>query len=265
MLNMKSSSLATAAAVGLMAVVIPASATAKVIELGATSTALVPPTCPTNVAASACTIVLTQVTALETIRDGATYPTTVRKAGSIVAFTVALSKLNNNRTKARQSIHFLDTTFGGTTQAGITVLKPSGPKSQRKWTVNAESPVFHLQPYLGQVVQFPLSTALPVKPGYVVALTVPTWAPVLSFNLPTSKFAYRQSRASNCVHPASTEQAQTLIGSTARYTCNYPGTRVEYSATEITSPVQTKNYVHAPRIAHPLILRGSSSGGAPLG
>ena len=37
-----------------------------------------------------------------------------------------------------------------------------------------------------------------------------------------------------------------MIGATATYGCDYPGTRVEYTATEITNPVQTKNFVHAP-------------------
>ena len=141
------------------------------------------------------------MTALETIRDGITYPTTVKKAGVIVAFTLGLSKLDTNRAKAKADIHFLDTTFGGTTQAGITVLRAKGPKSKRQWTVTAESPVFHLQPYLGQVVQFPLPTPLPVKPGDVVALSVPTWAPVLTFDLPAKKFAYRQSRSTTCNEP----------------------------------------------------------------
>jgi hypothetical protein len=241
--------MAAAAAGGLLAALVPASASAAVIELGATSTKLVAPSCPAGVTPSNCRIVLTQVTALGTIRDGITYPTTVKKAGMIVAFTVGLSKLDSNRAKAKADIHFLDTTFGGTTQAAITVLRSTGPKAKRQWTVTAESPVFHLQPYLGQVVQFPLTTPLPVKPGDVVALSIPTWAPVLTFNLAPAKFAYRQSRSSNCNNPAATEQAQLTLSSIAAYGCNYPGTRVEYSATEITNPLQTKNYVHAPDVS----------------
>jgi hypothetical protein len=268
MLNMKRSFLATAAAVGLLAALIPASSSAKVIELGATTTPLVAPTCPPNVPATGCTIVLTESTAVETIRDALAYPTKIKQAGAIVAFTIGLSKLDSNRKKARAAIQFLDHTYGGTTRAAITVLKPTGKARQRKWTVTAQSPVFHLQPYLGQVVQFPLPTALTVKPGYVVALTVPTWAPVLTFDLPAKKFAYRQSRASNCASASATEQAQMLIGSTAAYACNYPGTRVEYTATEITNPAQTKNYVKAPDIparAAAAGVRGAYSGGAPLG
>ena len=242
--------MAAAAVGGLLAALVPASASAAVIELGATSTKLVAPSCPPGVTPSNCRIVLTQVTALETIRDGITYPTTVKKAGAIVAFTVGLSKLDNSRAKAKSDIHFLDTTFGGTTQAAITVLRAAGPQSKRQWTVTAESPVFHLQPYLGQVVQFPLPTALPVKPGDVVALSVPTWAPVLTFNLPSTTFGYRQSRT-DCKNAVANRQAQLVIGSTATYGCNYPGTRVEYTATEITNPAQTKNYVRARDLTGP--------------
>jgi len=243
---MKTSSLATAAVAGLVAALVPASASAKVIELGTTTTPLVAPACPVGVKAANCTIVLTQVTAIETVRDSIAYPTTVSSAGEIVAFTVGLSQLDTDRTKAKADIHYLDTTFGGTTQAAITVLKPTGKAGQWRWTVAAESPIFHLQPYLGQVVQFPLTTPLQVAKGDVVALTVPTWAPVLTFDLPTKKFAYRQSRTTNCKNPAASSLAQIKVGTTATYSCDYPGTRVEYTATEVTNPQQTKNYVHAP-------------------
>ena len=249
MVHMKRSLLAGTAAAGLLGALVPASASAKVVEVGATTSPLVAPTCPTGASGSACTIVLTQATALETIRDGVSYPTKVTKAGQIVAFTLGLSNLDTNRAKAKQDIHFLDSTYGGVPQAAITVLKPIGKASQFRWQVTAESsPTVHLIPYLGQVAQFPLAKPLPVAPGDAIALTIPTWAPVLSINLPVSKFAYRQSRATSCKSPASTQQAQLLIGATATYGCDYPGTRVEYSVTEVTNPIPTKNYVHAPDV-----------------
>jgi hypothetical protein len=103
-----------------------------------------------------------------------------------------------------------------------------------------------VQPYLGQVVQFPLTTSLPVTRGETIALTTPTWAPVLSIDLSTTHFAYRQSRSRNCNNPPSTSQAQTQVGQNARYVCDYPGTRVEYSATEITNPVPTSTTTTTP-------------------
>src|SRR5690242_18474260 len=98
---MKRICLLTVAAATLGVLFAPAAASAQIIELGATSTPLAAPSCPPGVTAANCRIVLTQVTALETIRDGVAYPTTVKKAGSIVAFTLGLSRLAANRATAR--------------------------------------------------------------------------------------------------------------------------------------------------------------------
>ncbi len=229
-----------AAAAVLVAALVPAMATAAVLEVGATKTALVAPTCPPGVSAVNCTIILTRSTAMETLRDGVAYPSTVKQAGAIVAFTVGLSGLSTSRTTAHQEIHALDSSFGGTTRVAIAVLRETN-KKLRRWKVVAESPAFHVQPYLGEVVQFPLVTSLPVRRGDVVALTTPTWAPVLSIDLTAKKFAYRQSRTA-CTGPPASTAAQT-VGQTATYGCNYPGTRVEYTATEITNPVSV-NPIH---------------------
>lgn len=189
---------------------------------------------------------LTRATALETIRDSIAYPTTVKTAGELVAFTVGLGALSSDPTTRRSYIHNLDTQYGGTTRIAITVLKPVGNKKLRQWAVVAESPIVHVQPWLGYVVQFPLATALPVARGDTIALTTPTWAPVLSIMQPAKKFAYRQSRKTDCNNPPATIQAQLTIGQTAPYGCDYPGTRVEYTATEVTTPVEPKNAVHGP-------------------
>ena len=236
--------LITAAATALGVTGVASAAGAAVVELGVTSSPLVAPTCPAGVSLSNCTIILTRATALETLRDGAAYPHTVKTAGRIVAFSVGLSRLTSSRTTAHSVIHELDTAYGGTTRVAITVLRRVGAAKLRRWKVVAESPAFHVQPYLGQVVQFALNTSLPVLPGDVVALTTPTWAPVLSIQLNKAKFAYRQSRSTACGPPPTTSAAQS-VGQTATYGCNYPGTRVEYTATEVTNPVAV-NPIHGP-------------------
>jgi hypothetical protein len=241
--------LAGAAVIGAGVLLSTASASASVIDLGTTRTPVSAPTCPAKLPPSQCTIILTRSTAIETLRDGVAYPGTAPKPGRIVAFTLGLSALSSNRTTRLNDIRFLDHQYGGTTQVAITVLRRSGPRRQFAWKVVAESPLFHVQPYLGEVVQFPLIQTLPIRRGDVIGLTTPTWAPVLSINQPTKKFAYRQSRKANCAHPPSTSQAQLKPGATARYLCNYPGTRVEYSATEITTPPIPTNYVHLGRRA----------------
>ena len=227
-------------AVAVAAAAVPALAFAAEVELGATKSPLVAPVCPKGVSSAQCTIILTRVTALETLRDGVAYPTTVKQAGRVTAFTVGLSQLSTNKATRTSYVHYLDATYGGTTRLAITVLRPGGgKKSQFRWQVVAESPVYHVEPYLGSVVQIPLSTSIEVKPGYVIALTTPTWAPVLSIDLAGKQFAYRQSRSASCGSPPASSQAQLTVGQIASYGCDYPGTRVEYTATEVLYPLGT--------------------------
>jgi hypothetical protein len=213
------------------------------VVLDGTKSPIVPPTCAAN---SGCYVVLTRVTAIPTIRDGIAYPTKVKAAGSLVAFTLGLAKISKTATQTpHQIIAGLDASFGGTTQAAITVLKPGpGKNSTRFYSVVAQSTTFHLQPYLGYIVQFPLATPIPVVPGEVVALTIPTWAPVISYDLPLKSFAYRQSRKTNCPNTGHYDNAQLTIGQGTEYKCDYPGSRLEYNVTEITTPPPPANYVH---------------------
>src|SRR5947209_4389067 len=118
--------LITTAATMLCAALVPAAASAAIVELGATSSPLVAPSCPKGVAPANCTIILTRVTAMETLRDAVAYPTTVKHSGRIVAFTVGLSRLSSNATTAHNDIHLLDSTYGGTARVAITVLRPTG-------------------------------------------------------------------------------------------------------------------------------------------
>jgi hypothetical protein len=212
------------------------SASAKIIELGATSTPLAVPTCPTGVSKAQCTIILTETTALETSSDGVFYPTTVTTPGRIVAYTLGMAKL------AKADITTLDSLYGGPPYVEIAVLRPG---KNRFYTLVAESKPNFIQPWFGTVSQFPLNQTLPVKAGDVVALTVPTWAPVLAINLPSKPFQYRASRASGCALQStfSTQTAQLMIGDRKQYLCFYTATRVEYTATEVTTPPVPRNAV----------------------
>jgi len=236
--------LAAVAAVALGAAGLATAASAQLlggsVELGATRTPLVAPVCPPNVSSSNCTIILTRVTALETLRDGVAYPTRVTQPGRITDFTVGLSQLSSNKATQNSYISYLNSTYGGPAEVGITILKPGvGKRAQNRWRVVGQSPMYHVQPYLGSVVQIPLDTTIPVKTGDVVALTTPTWAPVLTIDVNRQQFAYRQSRLFNCANPPRTSQAQLTWGESTTYNCNYPGTRLEYSATEDRYPLGT--------------------------
>jgi hypothetical protein len=239
---------ALVAATGLL----PAAASAKIVELGApTNGAVGIPQCPSGVSAANCRIVLERTTAVDTVVNGVINPAKVAKAGWIVAFTVGLSNLSSNAQTELGFLKHLNSSYGGPPEVALSVLKP-GPKN--KYTVVAQSGIYHVTPLLGQVLQEPMSlppsfttlTALPVLPGEVIGLSVPTWAPVLSYDLTATKYSYRQSRMRNCTNPAGSQTARIVIGASTRYLCTYPGSRIQYSATEVLNTPYPKTYVGGP-------------------
>jgi hypothetical protein len=250
-MDMKRFSLALAAGLSAFGV-IAGVASAQILELGQTaSTPVATPACPANTSLANCRIVLTRTTAVQTETNGVVNPTRVTKDGFIVAFTVGLSKLVSDSKTELGLLKGLDAKYGGPPQLVLSVLKP-GPKN--KYTVVAQSATFHVLPFLGSVLQEPLSlpptftsmTGLPVKKGEVVGLTVLTWAPVLTYNLTPNKYSYRQSRKANCLNAAATQTAQTTLNSSQQYLCDYTGTRVQYSVTEVVNQPYPKTYVGGP-------------------
>jgi hypothetical protein len=179
-----------------------------------------------------------------TIRNGTDYPTTATAAGEIVAFTVGLSRLSTSLTTAHTEVSGLDHLYGGTTRAAVAILKPIGAHKHFTWELEAISPVIHLQPFLGTVTQFPLTTPLPIAKGEVVALSVPTWAPVLTIGLPALSYAYRQNRTTGCSGPSPSDVAMFTLNASNVFGCDYTGVVPQYSATEITTPVPPSVQVH---------------------
>ena len=102
----------------------------------------------------------------------------------------------------------------------------------------ASGPIVPLQPYFGQTAQFPLATSIPVKKGWVVALTVPTWAPALT-PLLSDHSAWRASRPAKKCSDTATQTSQLNRLDLAQYNCLYKA-RLTYSATLITNPAPTK-------------------------
>lgn len=226
---MKCLGVTIGACAAIVACAAPASSSAALVEVGATSKAVTAPVCPVGVSKANCTIILTKTTAVPSLVNNVYYPTTVKVPGRIVAFTVGLAGA-----LSKKDISGLNTSFGGVSQLGITVLKRKGKSF--KFTVSQVGQVFKVQSYFGRVVQIPLTTTLGVQKGDVVALTVPTWAPVLAINLkPTAAYRYRTSRSKNC-KSFSVQTAQTKVRQSANYSCFYDGTRVEFTATEVTDP-----------------------------
>jgi hypothetical protein len=213
--------LLTAAATLAVAVGAAAPASAKIIEVGRTDAA---PACP----ATPC-LAVSRTTGYQIKVADERGDFTVPRDGMLVAWSITLGM------PTKKQINFFNKGLGGTASAGITLLRQGKHVYSR---VMATGPIEQLQPYFGQTVQFPLATAIPVKKGWVLGLTVPTWAPALT-PLMTDHSAWRASRPAKKCSDTATQTAQTQRLDLAQYNCLYKA-RLAYSATLITNPAPTK-------------------------
>lgn len=206
------------AVLGLLAAAAPAPA--KIIELGKTAQEPTP-SCP----AKPC-LAVSRTTGYQAKSGTDKGLFVVPRAGKIVAWSITLAK------PARKQVSFFNRSLGGPASAGITVVRPGKKLYARTVT---QSPIEQLSPYFGQTVQFPLGRALNVKKGYVVALTVPTWAPALAVGFGNDT-SWRATRPEDDCTDTETQTAQMRLGVMTRFRCLYRTARLTYSATLITEP-----------------------------
>lgn len=203
--------------------VLPAAASAKVTELGAMPDA-VRGSCPGTPTDTNSCQAMTRTTGYQAKvgPDRTLYEAPAD--GRIVAWTLALGNPTSSQISAFAK------RYGGAAQAALVVLD-SGKKLAR--TVVAKAPVQLLNSYFGQTVQFPLAQTLPIKQGQFVALTVPTWAPVLQLGL-GSDTSWRSGRAQTGCLDTTTQTGLLGSRSSAFFRCLYKGVRMTYSATFIS-------------------------------
>jgi hypothetical protein len=213
------------------AFVVPGAASARIMEVGGSSTEA-PPSCPT----SPCEVI-SRTTAFQARVGVKRDLFVVPRDGRIVAWSIALG---TPKPKVRK---YFEETLGGPAQAAISVLREGKRHFGR---VLAVSPRQTLTPYFGQTVQFPLATSLPVEKGNIVALSVPTWAPALGLGLARDN-VWRASRAKDACDDTQTQSAQTDINDLVQYKCAYRTARLTYTATLITTPVPPKPVKPPPR------------------
>jgi hypothetical protein len=206
----------------LAALACAAPASARIIEVGSAPPDATP-TCPS----SPC-LAVSRTTGYQAKVVDSRSVFIVPANGRIVAWTISLGKPNTRQ------IDFFDSNYGEAS-AGLTILRRGKRLYHR---VMGQSPIEKLQPYFGQKVQFPLTTSIPVKKGYVVGLTVPTWAPALTQLLDNGS-AWRASRAKGKCDNTDTQTAQTRLQQRTQYRCLYRA-QLTYSATMITNPRPNK-------------------------
>jgi hypothetical protein len=218
-MHLRPRTIAVGAVLAMLACAAPASA--RIVEIGGAPEAT--PTCPS----SPC-LAVSRTTGYQAkvVDSRSTY--IVPADGRIVAWTIGLGNPD------KRQIDFFTSNFGEAS-AGLTILRRGKRLYHR---VMGQTPLEKLEPYFGQKVQFPLTTSIAVKKGYVVALTVPTWAPALT-QLLNDGSAWRASRAKGKCDDTDRQTAQTRMQQRTQYRCLYRA-RLTYSATLITTPKPNK-------------------------
>ncbi|MCW3018006.1 MAG: hypothetical protein JWN10_314 [Solirubrobacterales bacterium] len=224
MAHMKRIFLAVIASAAL-ALALPAIAPATLAEVGVigATTPVTAPSCP----GTPC-LAVSRTTGFQVKVATANNLVSAPRAGTVVAWTITLGNPN------AAQIKFFDANEGGPSEAGIAILAPQ-KKPNLTYKLVAQSPLVKLQPYFGKTAQFPLETTIPVKKGYIVALTVPSWAPALALGF-AANTSWRASRPKAGCTSTSSQTTQTTIGSAVQYYCLYQTARLTYSATLISTP-----------------------------
>jgi hypothetical protein len=220
--TVKRRTLILAAALVMSAALAPSAATARIVELGKLASDTVPPpSCPSTPC-----LAVSRTTGYQAKVGERRGVVVAPGTGKIVAWSITLAR------PGRRQVSFFNDRLGGPAAAGLSVLRPGKRLRHR---VVAQSPIFELAPYFGTTVQFPLDQALSVRKGYLVALTVPTWAPALAVGLPNTS-SWRASRSGSACEDTQTQTAQLVRGTLTQYRCLYRGVRLTYSATWVSTP-----------------------------
>jgi hypothetical protein len=198
----------------------PAAASAEIIEVGAVQPPS-PPSCP----ARPC-LAVSRTTGYQAKVGTTRSLMTIPKTGRIVAWTIALGN------PGAQQTTFFNQRLGGESEAQITILNP---RRRLRARAVAQGEPQKLQRYFGSTVQFPLERSIRVRKGWLVALTVPTWAPALAVGLGADT-SWRASRGRGKCEDTSNQTAQLGANQLAQYFCLYRTARLTYTATLIPDP-----------------------------
>jgi hypothetical protein len=199
-------------------------ASARIVELGATADPA-NPSCPTDPC-----VAVVRVTGYQGhSAGGPKNPYYIRRDGHVVAFTVTLASPSAEQTT------FFNDNYGSPAQVQLSVLRKGQTRKMRlQHRLVQQTEPFELDDFFGSSPTFVLPEPLRVKEGNWIAITVPTWAPMLAINLTKSDW-WRSSRAKgSCEPPSSLRQfAMEDLRGINVFGCTYSGARLLYTATYI--------------------------------
>ncbi len=228
----------------LAAIVAPGnadSAPLRVLTLG--QTAETPPaSCPgkivNNVEITPCRVE-GHVTGFQAIAGGIAKPYEAPFEGKVVAWSITLAKPSTvESATTTNEVGFFNEFLGQPSEARIGILRPIEGSKPPQYKLVRQSPLEVLNRYFGSTPIFALDHPLTILKGQIVALTIPTWAPMFAFNV-SSDNTWRGSRRPE--HCASKEDIQDGhpqqgVGKTKTYGCYYSNARLLYTATVVKKP-----------------------------
>jgi hypothetical protein len=217
------------------------SAPLSVLVLG--QTAETPPaSCPgkivNNVEITPCRVE-GHVTGFQALAGGIAKPYEAPYEGKIVAWSITLAKPSTKESATTTNeVGFFNDFLGQPSEARISILRPIEESKPPKYTLVRQGPLEVLNSYFGTTPVFALDHPLTVLKGQIVALTIPTWAPMFAFNVAADN-TWRGSRLPE--HCASKEDIQgghpqQGVGKTKTYGCYYSNARLLYTATLVKKP-----------------------------
>jgi hypothetical protein len=222
-----------AALAAFAAVLAPSSVSARIVELGQTSPTVVG-SCP---GAATCRVV-TRTTGYQAHLGTIDNPFAAPSDGRIVAFTTYLGD------PSKKEKAFFDGRYGGDSRVGLTILREVKRRRLVRQAVG-ESGIYWLAQYFGTTAQFPLQSSLPVRKGDIVAMSVPTWAPILAIGQDRVN-TWRASRPAGRCDDFETLTAQLTLKSNVLYGCKYGEAQLAYSVTFVSTPRRKYDRKHRP-------------------
>ena len=157
------------------------------------------------------------------------FPTRVRKRnGWLVAFSLTLGDPTDRQKR------FFNRLWGKPAQARISVLDPEPPQGDRRnrrqrYRLHNQSQPIDLRPFFGKKAWFTLKRRMHVGRGQIIALTLPTWAPVLATDL-RGRERWRSSRHPDHCEDVTRNAAREKVGRLRDYRCLHSTARLLFTA-----------------------------------
>jgi hypothetical protein len=175
--------------------------------------------------------------------DGVEEPYEAPFEGKIVAWSITLAKPSQRETKTTtDEIGFFNDFLGAPSRGRIGVLRKVGTADPPRYKLIRQSPLITLNPYFGSTPIFALDHPLSVLRGDIVALTIPTWAPMFAFNVPVDN-TWRGSRLpEKCSSREDIQNGNPQQGVQKEkvYGCSYSNARLLYQAWLVKKPASAE-------------------------